>query len=415
MRCCAVLLLLMGWITLPGIALGEEQKPAPPAGVPADGKLPHIQVDVKAKQVRVECNSCNVHQDVGLEFFCCEQGTNEYESVLSSRAKGLHVHLALLMIGLEPGEPVKWSESAKKWLPPHGPALTITCEWKKDNGELARVPAYRLMVSRKTRKEAQPLTWIFTGSKVMDDGKYAADAVGYLVSVLNNELTVIDISELASRDLESREWDRNSDLLPPVGTTIWMVIEPAGKKDRGSAPATTQSSSSAGNVHAAVIGSDVGTTVVEVDAAGQVKIDGMKVTVERVGEALGNRRFATKVQLVADPQAPADEVKKVVAAIQGAHVELVGDQSRAPGGIGISDVSIDEAKIKALRELWERKVAPHDKALREAAQAHYEVIEQMRREQQRLIDEADRIQRAIDELQKQYQEMTTPRPEAVEK
>ena len=32
-------------------------------------------------------------------------------------------------------------------------------------------------------------------------------------------------------------------------------------------------------------------------------------------------------------------------------------------------------------------------------------------ESQRLIDEADRIQRTIDELQKEYQEMTTPRPE----
>jgi chromosome segregation ATPase len=69
--------------------------------------------------------------------------------------------------------------------------------------------------------------------------------------------------------------------------------------------------------------------------------------------------------------------------------------------------------MKRLRERWESKVAPHDKALREAAQAHYEVIESMRREQQRLIDEADRIQRAIDELQKQYQEMITPRPEPV--
>ena len=36
-----------------------------------------------------------------------------------------------------------------------------------------------------------------------------------------------------------------------------------------------------------------------------------------------------------------------------------------------------------------------------------------RREQQRLIDEADRIQRTIDELEKKYQDMTTPRPEPV--
>ena len=37
---------------------------------------------------------------------------------------------------------------------------------------------------------------------------------------------------------------------------------------------------------------------------------------------------------------------------------------------------------------------------------------ELRREQQRLIDEADRIQRTIDELDKEYQDMTTPRPEA---
>ena len=56
-------------------------------------------------------------------------------------------------------------------------------------------------------------------------------------------------------------------------------------------------------------------------------------------------------------------------------------------------------------------VAPRNKALREAAQAHYEVITALRKEQNRLIDEADRVQRVIDQLQKEYQEMTTPQAE----
>src|SRR5438445_3144678 len=127
MRYRALVIVVVVLLVSAGMALAEP--PAAPAvrgGTPAgaEGKLPHVQVDVKARQVRVECNSCNVHQDVGLEFFCCEAGTNEYESVLSSRAKASHVHLGLLMIGLEAGEPVKWSEAAKKWIPPHGPPLT---------------------------------------------------------------------------------------------------------------------------------------------------------------------------------------------------------------------------------------------------------------------------------------------------
>ena len=66
MRYCAVLLMFLA------STLAAE----PPAKLPADGKLPHIQVDVKNKQVRVECQSCNVNQDVGLEFFCVSEGTD---------------------------------------------------------------------------------------------------------------------------------------------------------------------------------------------------------------------------------------------------------------------------------------------------------------------------------------------------
>ena len=44
-----------------------------------------------------------------------------------------------------------------------------------------------------------------------------------------------------------------------------------------------------------------------------------------------------------------------------------------------------------------------------------EVLAELRREQQRLIDEADRIQRLIDELEQHYQQLTTPRPESASK
>jgi hypothetical protein len=39
------------------------------------------------------------------------------------------------------------------------------------------------------------------------------------------------------------------------------------------------------------------------------------------------------------------------------------------------------------------------------------VIAQLRAEQQRLITEADRIQRAIDQLEKNWNDVVTPRPE----
>src|SRR6478672_11514465 len=114
---------------------------AAPASQPV-GKLPHIEVDAKKKQVRVECEA--LHVVAPLEFFCCVNGTNEHESVLRSKVKPSHLHLAMLMIGLEPGKPASYSDAAKKWFPPTGPPINITCEFEK-NGKTQRVPAYRLM------------------------------------------------------------------------------------------------------------------------------------------------------------------------------------------------------------------------------------------------------------------------------
>jgi hypothetical protein len=194
---------------------------------------------------------------------------------------------------------------------------------------------------------------------------------------------------------------------------MWMVIEPVGKKDgagdEGKPDATPKNESPQADKQP----DDVGSTIVSIDTGGKIKLDGMNITLDRLPDALANRRLKSKVTLDIAPGAPSDKVKKLSDAVKAAEVVDPEPATGKPGGTGISDVSTDQAKIQALKQRWQKAVSPHNTALREAAQAHYEVIEAMRREQQRLIDEADRIQRTIDELQKQYQEMTTPKPEPI--
>jgi hypothetical protein len=289
----------------------------------------HLQIDAARKQVRVEAEMLGVQAP--LEFFACVSGSAEHEAVMRSPVKPSDLHTALLVLGLQPGEPVRYAEGAKKWLPPHGPPLHLTVEWTDKDGRPQRVPAYRLMRDVKRKREMPAMTWTFVGSRVTPDGTYAADATGYLVSVVNFELTVIDIPQLASSSNESLEWELNPDVAPAAGTKLSLVIEPAGGVQAPDAVRT-----------------------------------GMPATTQAL-----------------DPQA----------------------ERR------LSDVAADEAKLRQLQQRWEDVVVPKAAALTEAAQAHYEVVNELRREQQRLIDEADRVQRAIDALEKRYGDMTTPRPE----
>ena len=361
------------------------------------GKLPHLEFDAKQKQIRVECEALNCQ--MALEFFCVVTGTNEYESVLRSEVKPSDLHFALLTLGLKAGEPVRYSEGAKRWLAPHGPPLQISVQYEKE-GKTIVAPAYRWMRNVKSKKEMPPMTWIFAGSRVMEDGKYAADVTGYIVSVVNFDLTVIDIPRLASSANETLEWEYNPDLVPTTGTKVWMIIEPAGKEEAGGQEGDVEPDG----------------VFIAVDEEGNIELDGRRVVLERLTEQLEKMKSIkpVKVRLVSALGASkAQRLEKVIAAIRAAEVAF--QRVTIPPGAPttrISDVSADEAKIKLLIEKWNKAVNPHGGALREAAQAHYEVIAAMRREQQRLIDEADRIQRVIDELEKRYQELTTPRPEA---
>ncbi len=316
MRCTVSIRLTAAGLCLATLAAGPTTRPG--------DRLPHLHVDVPNRVVRVDCEA--VAADYPLEFLAVVTGTNEYEAVVRSAAKPSDLHLALLLIGLRPGQPVRYSEATQTWLPPEGPPVDIWFEYQKD-GKPQRVPAYRWLRDIHTKAAAKPFTWVFTGSHTVD-GSYTADQTGSLVGVINNENSVLDVPDLRSRAIEAREYERNTDLVPPTGTPVVMVLTPAAAAPL---PAT---------------------------------------------------RPAT---------APA-------------HGEA------PPAGPNLSDVHLDQVRVDRLREHWEAAVEPHREALREAAQAHYQVIGDLRREQQRLIDEADRVQRTIDELEKAYADMTTPQP-----
>jgi hypothetical protein len=200
---------------------------APPATRPAEGKLPHLRVDRARQQVRIECEAINAEEK--LEFLVCATGTKEYESVLRSRARPSHLHFALLMLGLEPGQPVKFNPATNTWIAPRGPGLKVNCEFVRD-GKTIVIPASRLMRSVKDKSEMPDVKWVFVGAPTLEDGEYAADVTGYLITVVNFEHTVIDIPQLRSNKNESLEWEINPDAMPKRNTPIWLIIEPAEEK-----------------------------------------------------------------------------------------------------------------------------------------------------------------------------------------
>ena len=88
-----------------------------------------------------------------------------------------------------------------------------------------------MMRSIADKKEMPPSIWVFDGSRVMPDGVYAADITGYVVSICNFDLTMIDVPAMVSNSNDTLEWEFNPDVVPTKGTPVTMTIESLGGGD----------------------------------------------------------------------------------------------------------------------------------------------------------------------------------------
>lgn len=207
------------------VTLAQTAPTTQPAGV---GKFPGVEVDLPKHEVRVECETLN--PQMPIEFFCVLNGTSEHESVLRTAARPMHIHTALLMLGLRAGQCAQYSNADKKWHPPTGAPLEFFVETTRD-GQPVREPAYTWFRDVKTHQPPKSFAWVFCGSKVMPDGNYAADTTGYVATVVNFDLSLIDVPQIASSANETLEWEYNPEKVPPKGTKVTMVIRPAKQGD----------------------------------------------------------------------------------------------------------------------------------------------------------------------------------------
>jgi len=340
----AIALLTFGCKTVVAQPLPSPEPSGLPTTMPENVKglvkFPQVEIDTVKREIRVECTALAV--EMPLEFFCVSAGGPDHEAVISTRAKPSHIHAGLIMLGLQAGSPMKYSEARKAWTAPFGPPVRIELSFNDASGKPVRIPAEQAVRSVKTRQPMPVTTWIFAGSQTRQDGQYLADLAGYVVSIVNFELSLIDVPRLVSSSNETLEWEYNPDVAPARGTPVTMILSPVGepKADAPQSNARNQADSAA-TFSGSPVASDIGPEAAQQNPTG----------------------------------------------------------------------AIDDNSIASLRDRWRASVTPHRKALQDAAQTHYQVIQDLRTKQQELIDQADKLQRLIDQLEREYSEMTTPKPE----
>ncbi len=220
-----------------------EAQAAPPAAAPDDGwteAFPGVRVSLARRAVEFEGIvpiDCHYPEtpDVYLEVIVCTPDTREHEALVMTRTLPSHVHAALLLVGLNAGEPGRFvpdDEGRLIRVTPRGDAVRVLLITGDDQ---TPVPASDWVVNVKTGRTLSDETaggWVFAGSRIVERQgreRYDADGTGTLVGLHTFGAEVLAWRAVYNPEsvIDEPEWIASRSLVPEFGTPVRVRIEAA--------------------------------------------------------------------------------------------------------------------------------------------------------------------------------------------
>ena len=246
-------------------ATSPATKPAPkPTG--KNVKLPGLVIDFQKRCVDLEGSVC---LDRGsLELIACTKGSKEHESIVAIKARPMHIHAALLLLGANPGNPAMRKpidEKETRWIDiqPKGDPVGVYLVFKDLKGEMVERPISDFVAPAEKNPDEKvgadddaaaedikfPHTFLFAGSLLRSNGPgprtYLSDLSGNVISIATFGDELLCLPGVYGRDNGSLMWQVDAARLPKVGSKVTLRLRPkrrpAPKADKADQPRSVHS------------------------------------------------------------------------------------------------------------------------------------------------------------------------------
>lgn len=183
-----------------------------------------IWIDWSDRQVALEAKV--VLRKGSLELLACSPNTREHESILVVLGRPRDIYHAMGLIGLEPGSPIRFDSQKRHLLPPTGESLLLRIRYEQD-GKVRTVPASAWLRHPASKKPIDDVAWVFAGSHSTSDGRFAGDAEGTIVALVDFPAALIAVGGLHTSDNDALWLEAGTEAIPPVGTPCRLIISAA--------------------------------------------------------------------------------------------------------------------------------------------------------------------------------------------
>jgi hypothetical protein len=149
-------------------------------------------------------------------------GMKEYEALLELDASGSEFNLACILLGRE-RDPTQGPFYQFSTAPLAGPRVTLDVAWT-EGGKRRQVAAAAALLNPDAGVLPHTVEWVYTGSlSAQPNGQLAADMTGTLVGFVHDANSIIEsVHGLGIGAYGSISG--NSNLLPPVGTPVELIV-----------------------------------------------------------------------------------------------------------------------------------------------------------------------------------------------
>jgi hypothetical protein len=161
-----------------------------------------------------------VNMDSGIvEYLAVAPSGKTHESVLVVDVKPIHLQLAMLLLGLDYGQNIRFQGDS---LAPQGDSVYVWVSWQNDGGETITYEASDLILNMVTDTAMQSTPWVFTGS-LISEGGLMADAEGSIIATYSDPVAILN-NPLPER-MDDIYFAANHRVLPPRNTKIQLTIK----------------------------------------------------------------------------------------------------------------------------------------------------------------------------------------------
>ena len=254
---------LIALLCATGLALaehkgGEESAPGLEAAL-KKLQLPGIKIDPVKGCVDVMSEVCL--EEGMLELVACTKGSKEHESIVLVKARPLHIHTALLLLGAQPGNPAAFrpsGEDGSSWaeIPARGGRVGVSLVCSNKEGRLVERPISDF-ISRSgssgteqgaelNRPKRFPSDeFLFAGSRLVprENGPraYLCEGSGNVISIATFGDELLCLPEIHSHQNGALAWQVEKKHLPAVGTEVTLRLRPErSKKGEGAGQQQTK-------------------------------------------------------------------------------------------------------------------------------------------------------------------------------